>query len=209
MERADGWRMVADHDQPQTAVQVACMSTYQILQNPVREAIYRRGWEDQAANFLRMLNEPRYSAPQQPLLPPRQPPQNSPANQSWQQAAAMTMRWPSPTTPIEPVPELNASGAPPKPVVKQMTKQQQARKRRNLMKLKDKIKAKKQLARQQRARQQLGQPAPTADPEAASFVPAITQEQLNHRLGPQTLADNTWITRFSYLFAPWLPHNNY
>ena len=58
----DKWRQVADligqlglvpgvQDQPQTAAQVARMTTRHLLQDPVRAAIYNRGSADRTADI--------------------------------------------------------------------------------------------------------------------------------------------------------------
>ncbi|KAF0765557.1 Uncharacterized protein FWK35_00020505 [Aphis craccivora] len=39
-------KVTGDTDGPQTTAQVEHMSTTQLLQDPARAAIYRRGWED-------------------------------------------------------------------------------------------------------------------------------------------------------------------
>ncbi|KAL5245938.1 hypothetical protein ACI65C_013346 [Semiaphis heraclei] len=93
----DKWQQVADLiarlglvdvDQPTTAAQVNRMTTHQLLQDPVRAAIYRRGWDDRTADIQRTLQlQPRSTRvppttmsrpPTTPARPPQRDAQRSP-----------------------------------------------------------------------------------------------------------------------------------
>ncbi|KAL5245867.1 hypothetical protein ACI65C_013275 [Semiaphis heraclei] len=79
---------LVDADQPTTAAQVNRMITHQLLQDPVRAAIYRWGWDDRTADIQRTLQlQPRSTRvpptttsrpPTTPARPPQRATQRSP-----------------------------------------------------------------------------------------------------------------------------------
>lgn len=173
MNPAEKWQQVADlisqlglvatdQDQPRTAAQVRRMSTYHLLQDPVRAAIYHRGWADRTADIQRKLQPPTTAS--------RPTTQHSPARPSRPQVAAKKVSAPSPSTPREPAPVPGPSGAAPTPVVKVRTEAQLARNKRKLKQLKEKRKARERLVSQQHRLTK--HPAPTSEPEAASQPPS-------------------------------------
>ncbi|CAI6372726.1 unnamed protein product [Macrosiphum euphorbiae] len=152
----------SDQDEPRKAAQVARMSTRQLLQDPMRAAIYNRGWADRTADIQRRLRPqrppsapssrtPSLTRPPTPATTPG-PPTPGPAT-------------PAPVTPAEPTSVPRSTGVHPAPTVRVRTEAQQAQNRRKFQQLKEKRKARESEASQ---RHRLAkQPAPTSDPEAA------------------------------------------
>ncbi|XP_022161025.1 proteoglycan 4-like [Myzus persicae] len=148
-------------DGPRTAAQVARMSTRQLLQDPVRAAIYNRGWADRTADIQRRLQ------PQRPTTAP------SSRTPSWTRpptpGTTPTPATPTSVTPAEPTTVTRTTGVLPVPKVKARTEAQRARNKRKFQQLKE-----KRMARESKANQQhrlAKQPTPTSDPEAASSLP--------------------------------------
>lgn len=185
----DKWQQVAEliarlglvpdnRDQPQTAAQVNRMTLQHLLQDPVRAAIYNRGWADRTVDIQRRLRpelptaQPRgpqratrQPTPSQPRpfrpQPPRQPPTTY---------QVTSVRGPDHMTPREPTSVPGTSGTPPTPKVKVRSEAQQAKIKRNLQQLTEKRKARKRMASQQHRLAK--QPEPILDPEAASQPPS-------------------------------------
>ncbi|XP_060873956.1 proteoglycan 4-like [Metopolophium dirhodum] len=169
-QQQEKWQQVAEliqrlglvsggQDEPRTAAQVARMTTRQLLQDPVRAAIYNRGWADRTTDIQRRLRPhrpPSTSTPgsRTPSLTRPPPPATTPA----------------PVTPAEPAPVPRQTGVLPGPTGRVRTEAQQARNRRKFQQLKEKRKARESEASQQRRLAK--QPAPTSDPEAAGTPPA-------------------------------------
>lgn len=170
-QQHEKWQQVAEliqrlglvssgQDEPRTAAQVARMTTRQLLQDPVRAAIYNRGWADRTADIQRRLRPQR--PPSTPTPGSRTPSLTRPSPAATT-AAPVT---PAPITPVEPSPVPGSSGAPTPPAVKVRTEAQLARNRRKFQQLKEKRKAREREASQQH--RPAKQPAPTLNPEAAS-----------------------------------------
>ena len=168
-QQLDKWQQVADliqrlglvsdnQDGPRTAAQVARMTTRQLLQDPVRAAIYNRGWEDRTLDIQRRLQPQRTVATPHSRTPlvsrPPPPPATTPA----------------PVTPVEPTKVPGSTGVPLPTTVKGKTEAQLARNRKKFQQLKEKRKAREREASQQHRLAK--QPAPTTDPEAPSSPPS-------------------------------------
>lgn len=170
--QSDKWQQVAeliarlglvpnDHDQPHTAAQVARMTTRHLLQDPVRAAIYNRGWTDRTTDIERRLR------PQPSALPSSS--RNSSQSGPPRQQRAQPARAPAPLPPREPSPAPGPARVTPTPVVKGRTEAQQARNKRKFQKLKEKRQARERNASQQQRLAKL--PAPVSEPGAASTPP--------------------------------------
>lgn len=212
-QNVEKWQQVADliaqlglmgADQPTTAAQVNRMTTQQLLQDPVRAAIYRRGWDDRTADIQRTLQyQPRSTrlppttsarpptisarpptapartpqtagrwssrppAPRPPRLSAPRPRQPRPAAPTAAEVAAV--RVPNPVTIQEPAPVPGPSGAPVISTVKERTEAQLERNRKKFRKLKEKMKARGDVASQQHRLAK--HPRPESDPEAPSQPP--------------------------------------
>jgi len=163
-QQQEEWQQVADliqrlglvssgQDEQRTATQVARMTTRQLLQDPLRAAIYKRGWVDRTADIQRRLRPQRpTSTPSSrtPSLTKPPPPATTPA----------------PTTPAEPTPVPRPTGVLPGPTIKVRT---EARNRRKFQQLKEKRKARKSEASQRH--RLVEQPASTLDSDAAGAPP--------------------------------------
>lgn len=164
-----------DQDAPRTAAQVARMPIRQLLQDPVRAAIYNRGWADRTADIQRRLQPPTTVA--NTRLQP-QPTTTSSSHISHQRrpqqrppppTATATVRRPETVTPREPSPVPGPSGVHSTPAVRVRTEAQQARNKRKFLKLKEKKLARERLVSQQYRLTK--QPTPVSEPEAASTPP--------------------------------------
>ncbi len=225
--------MVNDDGAPQTAAQVSRMSTAQLLQDPVRAAIYRRGWEDRAASIQRTLQQQpqpstyRPQSTQPPSRPQRLRPRHSPTGQPQHQAAASSASRPIFAAPRAPAPAPKVSGENPPPPARERTEAQQARNRKKFQQLKDKKRAREQSASQNHRLAK--QPAPDSSPEAAcsglsipapletievdepapksvkleEMVPSTSREQPNQTEDSRDTAEVDWLA------APGLPLEEY
>ncbi|KAF0741735.1 Uncharacterized protein FWK35_00028617 [Aphis craccivora] len=210
--------LVNDDGAPQTAAQVARMSTAQLLQDPVRVAIYRRGWEDRVASIQRTLQQqpqpsthrPKPTPP--PTRPQRPRPRHSPTGRPQHHV---------------PAPAPIVSGETPPPPARERTEAQQARNRKKFQQLKDKKRAREQSASQNHRLAK--QPAPDSSPEAAcsglsipapvetievdepapksvkleEMVPSTSREQPNQTEDSRDTAEVDWLA------APGLPLEEY
>ncbi|KAF0705733.1 vegetative cell wall protein gp1-like [Aphis craccivora] len=197
-QNGEKWQQVADliarlglmgANQPTTAAQVNRMTTQQLLQDPVRAAIYRRGWDDRTADIQRTLQyQPRSTRlppttlarpPTAPARTPQtagqrssQPPAPRPPRLSVPRPAAPTavevvaVRVHSPVTIQEPAPVPGPSGAPVISTVKERTEAQLERNRKKFRKLREKMKARGDAASQQHRLAK--HPRPESNPESAS-----------------------------------------
>jgi len=197
-QNGEKWQQVADliarlglvdANQPTTAAQVNRMTTRQLLQDPVRAAIYRRGWDDRTADIQRTLQlQPRYTrvlpaTSTRPLTTPTRPPQTAiqrssqlpapkpsqpttprPATQT--AAKVVVVRSTNPGTSREPASVSSTSGTTVIPTVKVRMEAQQAR---YFQRLKEKRQARQLTASQQH--QLAKQLVPEPDPEVASQPP--------------------------------------
>ena len=173
----EGWQQVAeliqrlglvtsDQDGPRTAAQVSRMSTRQILQDPVRAAIYHRGWADRTADIERRLRPRGTQSTTNSRTPSLTRP---PAPRPTPVSTTLAPPAPAPVKPAEPKPVPRPTGVPPGPTVKVRTEAQQARNRRKFQQLKEKRKARESEASQQHRLAK--RPALTSDLEAASAPP--------------------------------------
>lgn len=206
-QNAEKWQQVADliarlglvdTDQPTTAAQVSRMTTRRLLQDPVRAAIYRRGWDDRTADIQRTLQlqprstrappttspttparqpqmaiqrPPQLPAPRPPQLPAPRPSQRTTPRPAAQMAAKVVAgRSTNPETSRGPTPVPGTSGTTVIPTVKVRTEAQQARQRKKFLKLKEKRQARELTASQQHRLAK--QPVPESDPEAACQPPS-------------------------------------
>ncbi|XP_025199246.1 uncharacterized protein LOC112597412 [Melanaphis sacchari] len=155
--QVEKWRRVAelisqlglvsgDQDQPRTAAQVAQMSTHDLLQDPVRAAIYHRGWDERTADIQRTLQQPSPRAPNRHAQKAR--PIHEPPRRPQQPTAAKTVNKPSSDASRGPEPAPKTLEAPPTPPVRTRKEAQQARNKKKFLKLKEKRKARKQAASQ-------------------------------------------------------------
>ncbi|KAF0692139.1 proteoglycan 4-like, partial [Aphis craccivora] len=117
-QQAEKWQRVADliaqlglvpsdQDQPRTAAQVARMTTRHLLQDPVRAAIYIRGWADRTTDIERWLQpQPTATAVNNRNNPQSRPPRPPPTRSAAQQVSTRPTRAPVPAPPrdLQPVP---------------------------------------------------------------------------------------------------------
>ncbi|XP_008182525.1 proteoglycan 4-like [Acyrthosiphon pisum] len=194
VQQQEKWQQVADliqrlglvsggQDEPRTAAQVARMTTHQLLQDPVRAAIYNRGWADRTADIQRRLRPQRpqsTSSPSsrtpsltRPLAPTRTTAPTTPATTTPVSTTTATATpapiTPAPVKPAEPKPVPRTTGVPPGPAVRVRTEAQLARNRRKFQQLKEKRKARETEASQQHRLAK--RPTLTSDPEATSAPP--------------------------------------
>ncbi|XP_008181610.1 vegetative cell wall protein gp1-like [Acyrthosiphon pisum] len=170
-------------DEPRTATQVARMTTRQLLQDPVRAAIYNRGWADRTADIQRRLRPqrpPSTSTPSsripsltRPPTPTRTTAPTTPATTTPVSTTPATTTpapaTPAPVKPAEPKPVPRTTRVPPGPAVRVRTEAQQVRNRRKFQQLKEKRKAREAEASQQHRLAK--RPTLTSDPEATSAPP--------------------------------------
>ena len=126
-------------DMPTTAAQVRRMPLRQLLQDPVRAAIYNRGWDDRTADVERRLR------PQQPATPSSSRTNSTtrqhrpqPAGPSTHRVNTGVTRAPAPVPPREPAPVPVVVGGSQPTVAEVRTEAQQARIRKKFQKLKEK-----------------------------------------------------------------------
>uniref|UniRef100_A0A2S2NN56 Uncharacterized protein n=1 Tax=Schizaphis graminum TaxID=13262 RepID=A0A2S2NN56_SCHGA len=167
------------------------MTTRHLLQDPVRAAIYRRGWDDRTADIQRTLQQqPRSTRVQSttsstPARPPRvttqrpsQQPTPRPSQTTTPRAATQTaatvvaVRVADPGTSRGPTSVPGTSGTTVKSTTKVRTEAQRARQRKKFQKLKEKRQARELTASQQHRLAK--QPVPESDPEVASPPPSET-----------------------------------
>lgn len=136
---------------PRTAAQVASMSTQQLLQDPVRAAIYNRGWVDRTVDIQNKL-QPKQPVASHPyrtlsLIKLSQPQPPKPAQQTPSRpmltTAAITVSGLGLSTPRDPAMVTGTSGVRPTTGKKVRTEAQQARNRRKFRQLKEKRLAKR------------------------------------------------------------------
>lgn len=227
-QNGEKWQQVADliarlglvdADQPTTAAQVNQMTTRQLLQDPVRAAIYNRGWGDRTADIQRTLQLQPRSTRRPPTTPARPPTTTARPPQTATQAAAKPPggRRTNPGTSRGPTPRQSSPGTSVIPTVKVRTEAQQARQRKKFQKLKEKKQARERQASQQHRLAK--QPAPESNPEAANQPPSeptpstamevdtpatkgetpeepaatTSQAQLSQDTQPETTSEDVWL----------------
>lgn len=193
------WRRVADligqlglvpntQDQPRTAAQVARMTTRHLLQDPVRAAIYNRGWADRTADIERRLRpQPSTTASNGSTS---RPPRRQPTTAATHRVTTRQEKGPEPQPLREPATVPGPTVAPSTSGTKHRTEAQLARNKKKFQKLKEKRKARESKASQQHRLAK--QPAPTSDPGAASEpLPGPDQPVAMEVDGPATKDDRS------------------
>ncbi|XP_008182335.1 platelet glycoprotein Ib alpha chain-like [Acyrthosiphon pisum] len=162
-QQQEKWQQMADliqrlglvsggQDEPRTAAQVARMTTRQLLQDPVRAAIFNRDWVDRTADIQRRLRPqrpPSTSTPSsrtpsltRPPTPTRTTAPTTPAATTPVSTTPATTT-PAPVKPAEPKPVPRTTGVPPGPAVRVRTEAHQAWNRWKFQQLKEKRKARR------------------------------------------------------------------
>ncbi|KAL4084263.1 hypothetical protein QTP88_028088 [Uroleucon formosanum] len=141
-----------DQDQPRTAAQVAMMTTRHLLQDPVRAAIYNRGWADRTTDIERRLRPQLSTAASSSRSSSTKPTRPQPTTVATHRAKDKQAKVPGP------------SGVSPTPAVKIRMEAQLARNKGKFQLLKEKVKEHITSQKHKLAKH----PAPTLEPEAAS-----------------------------------------